>query len=196
LWFFNIFVKYRYINLNYYKTIIIYQGFYNNLNYNQIFLYLPVSIYIEKISFFYNLEGRLRKTLKVLTSSFYVFSDFEIMRSLFYFKNFFFKANFSILNFFYFITFFFSSFIDYSCLYFFSLYSFVYLYSFNTFSFFSEVFRFFFCKKFIVCNSLYNVKGKFWNIFIRNSSTLMIEHTYLRMLCFIINIFKNIYYIY
>lgn len=110
------------ISFDFTKSFLIYQGFFDiSLFLQNLFLFLPVSSFIEKSSFFFNLEGKLRKSSLIFFPSFYSFSDVEIFRSFFYFKNFFLESNFSFLDFFYFINFFFYFFIDYSCIYFFDL---------------------------------------------------------------------------
>lgn len=147
------------ISLKLVDSLIVYQGFFDfTLVLNNVFLFLPVSSFVERVCFFINLEGRLRKSSLIFFPSFYSFSDSEIFRSFFYFKNYFLKNNFSILDFFYFITFFFFFFIDYTCLYFFKLN--LNFFKFNFFGFFS-FFSIFFFKRFLFINSFVYKKNNF-----------------------------------
>lgn len=147
------------ISMDFSSSLIVYQGFFDLTFFlKNVFLFLPVSSFVERVCFFINLEGRLRKSSLVFFPSFYSFSDSEIFRSFFYFKNFFIRNNFSILDFFYFITFFFFFFIDYTCLYFFKFN--LKFFKFISISFFSY-FSIFFCKRFLFINSIVFRKNNF-----------------------------------
>jgi len=51
------------LNFRFENSIVIYQGCFDFYSlFKGIFLYMPVSIYIERFNFFINLEGRLRKS--------------------------------------------------------------------------------------------------------------------------------------
>lgn len=62
---------------------VIYQGFHSTILINDSHILLPIGVYTEVESFFLNLEGRLRKTSKVITSNIYSnFSNTEIFQLL------------------------------------------------------------------------------------------------------------------
>lgn len=98
------------------NSFIIYQGSFktNSLLFNKANLIFPVSSYVERNSIYLNLEGRLRFTKKVITPFKFVFSDFEIMRALFFVRKRFFINNFSKINDFYKTMLFFSAIISYN----------------------------------------------------------------------------------
>lgn len=77
---------------------------------------LPASIYVEKISTFLNLEGRLRNTKKAVSTFKYVQNDWEIFKVIFLFKNFLVQENFSIIG--KTILQFFIKIVNYSCCFF------------------------------------------------------------------------------
>lgn len=92
--------SYNNINDN---AFIIYQGSLktNTSLFNKANLIFPVSTYVERSSTYLNLEGRIRFTKKVITPFKFVFSDFDIVRALFFVRKRFFINNFSKINDFY-----------------------------------------------------------------------------------------------
>lgn len=74
--------------LEFKDSFLIYQGFFDTVFFfKSVFLFLPVSSFIERTCLFFNIEGSLRKSNFIFFPSFYSFSDSEIFRSFFYFKN-------------------------------------------------------------------------------------------------------------
>jgi hypothetical protein len=50
------------LNLNFVNTFFVYQGSFNFSN--DFFIIFPTSIFVEKFSYFLNLEGKIRKSYK------------------------------------------------------------------------------------------------------------------------------------
>lgn len=111
-----------YSNLNV-DSFIVYQGSLKiNTNlFNKANLIFPVSTYVERNSSYMNLEGRIRFTKKIITPFKFVFSDFEIMRALFFVRSRYFLNNFSKLTDFYKVTGYFSNIIVYNSILLFNL---------------------------------------------------------------------------
>lgn len=86
----------------------------NSIIFNRADLIFPVSVYVERNAHYLNLEGRLRSAKKIITPFRFIFTDFEIMRALFFVKRRFYLNNFSKLNDFYKTTSIFTSLIDYN----------------------------------------------------------------------------------
>jgi len=94
----------------------IYQGpFLNHLPRFDIFL--PITTPIERISSYSNLEGRFRKTRKIINSYMYSFTDLEILQALTILKRFKIYYNFSLCYSFYNTFKFFHNVINYFCIY-------------------------------------------------------------------------------
>jgi NADH dehydrogenase/NADH:ubiquinone oxidoreductase subunit G len=62
-------------------------------------LVLPVSMFFEQVGFFYNIEGKYRKSLKVVDTTFFIYNSNELMKALYIF------FKFKIHNLFFFIKF-------------------------------------------------------------------------------------------
>lgn len=77
-------------NFNFLYSFIIFQGNFESNFGLKPFLCLPSLLYVEVDSFYFNLEGRLRQTKKVLSKPSFIFSDFDIIKVLFFFKGIFF----------------------------------------------------------------------------------------------------------
>lgn len=105
------------------QSFLVYLGFFKAHNFiiSKSNIILPVTTYIEKISSFLNLEGRLRIGKKSVIPFRTVFSEIFIIDALHFLKRRFFLHNFSKISSFYFILGFFSKFIDYKCFFNFSL---------------------------------------------------------------------------
>lgn len=108
------------LNFNFKESFIIFQGSFQNAlkSLKQTFLVFPVSIFIENVFTFLNLEGLVRKTKKAITINSLIFNDSELLKSLFFYKDFFFKSNFSVLIYFYKTMFLFKDIINYMCFFF------------------------------------------------------------------------------
>lgn len=154
-----------FIKLNIINSLILYQGSFNTINLLKIFLILPTSIFVEKVSIFINLEGRLRKTYKAIASSNLIFNDFEVIKAIYFFKNFYFSFYFTCLNVnqkiiknFLFIH----LYIDYSC-----IFNFPYLS--NLYNFFSCFFANlkFFIHKLKILNGIFSIDFDYSKIFLQ-----------------------------
>lgn len=101
----------------------VYQGsfFEHSLFFDAVHLIFPVSIYTERVSSFINLEGLLRRTAKAVAPYRFVYSDWEIVQALYFYKLSFFPYNFSIIPNFAFFQEFSRTLVDYSCLFFFPI---------------------------------------------------------------------------
>ena len=97
------------------NSLILYQGSFDLDIYKQFFIILPVSIFVEKVSFYYNLEGRLRRTTKAVSVPRIIVSDGEVFKALFFFKNWYIFSNFSLLGGSYTFSFFFIEILSYVC---------------------------------------------------------------------------------
>ena len=130
------------LNFNFKESFVIFQGsFQNSLkSLKQTFLIFPVSIFVENIFIFLNLEGLVRKTKKAVSINSSLFNDSELIKALFFYKDFFFKSNFSILSNFYKTMFLFVDIINYMCFFFSSFLQNIF---YNFFSFSSVVVVFF-----------------------------------------------------
>lgn len=92
---------------------VVFQGSFNDFIIpSLVFLVFPVSIYIEKLSIYLNIEGRLRFANVVNPQG---YSDLDICIALYFFKLLFVPNNFSVFSNFYFLLNFFFCLIDYSC---------------------------------------------------------------------------------
>jgi NADH-quinone oxidoreductase chain G len=100
-------------------NFVVYQGSFQEssqlLNFSLIF---PVTVYTERLSTYLNIEGKIRRTQKAISCFFFVYSDWEIFRALFFFRSLFYSSNFSILENFFYLVSFFTDLISYSCLFF------------------------------------------------------------------------------
>lgn len=100
-------------------NFIVYQGSFRDsvLSFKNANLIFPVSTFVERISYFINIEGRIRNTKKVLSKITEVsnFTDVEIFNALFVYLKQVKLDNFSKLSNFYFIMSFFSNVINYKC---------------------------------------------------------------------------------
>lgn len=104
------------------SNFLVYQGsFYSTTSFFSFLnLVFPVSIYTERISSFLNIEGRLRRTQKAIETAL-VYSDWEVLKALFIFRNNFFSFNFSVFGFdLSLMQNFFNNLIDYSCIFFYN----------------------------------------------------------------------------
>lgn len=108
------------LNFIFKESFVIFQGSFQNAlkSLKQTFLIFPVSIFVENIFTFFNLEGLVRKTKKAITSNVSLFNDNELIKALFFYKDFFLKSNFSILTSFYKTVFLFVDSINYMCFFF------------------------------------------------------------------------------
>lgn len=147
-------------------NFIVYQGnFFNDVK--NVSLFFPSSIFVEKQGNVLNIEGRLRKFVKVISSV--VFSDSEILEVLFIFKNFFFK--------FFLLHSFFNEILDYSCFFLsvLNLYKNLLKSFFETFFF--ELFFFNFKTFFFSSGLLVRFIDNYYNfdIFSKNSRTMSLS---------------------
>lgn len=103
-----------------YSFFSVYQGIFfgSNAFFESINLVFPVAAFSERVSTFLNIEGRLRRTSKAIIPFFYVHTDVEVLKALFFFKNTFYFFNFSIMVNFNYIMQFFHNIVDYSCFFF------------------------------------------------------------------------------
>lgn len=101
----------------------VYQGsfFEQSTFFNGVHMLLPVSLYVERVSSFLNMEGLLRRTSQALTPYRFVYRDWEILQALAYYKLAFFPNTFTLLGDFVFFKEFFSKLVDYACLFFFNI---------------------------------------------------------------------------
>lgn len=108
------------LNFNFKESFVIFQGSFQNAlkSLKQTFLIFPVSIFVENVFTFINLEGLVRKTKKAITINSSLFNDHELLKALFFYKDFFFKSNFSVLTHFYKTAFLFVDTINYMCFFF------------------------------------------------------------------------------
>lgn len=101
------------------NQFIVYQGSFRDsvLSFKKANLIFPVSTFVERISYFINIEGRIRNTKKVLSNvtEGSNFTDIEIFNALFIYLKQVKLDNFSKLSNFYFIMSFFSNIISYKC---------------------------------------------------------------------------------
>lgn len=96
----------------------IYQGsFMDSYLLLNISLFFPVSIYVEKVSMYLNIEGRLRFTKRAISPFKLVYTDLDVIKSFFFFRNSIFTFNFFFRDFLR-LSFFFKHLIDYCCLFF------------------------------------------------------------------------------
>lgn len=100
------------------KDFIVFQGSFQNSFLQFTSLVFPTSIYTEKVSFYLNLEGRFRKSQKVISCFKYLATDFDIMKSLYFFKSIYSISNYSIMFDFKILSVFFNKLINYSCSFF------------------------------------------------------------------------------
>lgn len=105
------------------KSFLVYLGFFkaNNFLLNRANIILPVSTYMERVSTFLNLEGRLRIARKAIIPFKSILHDIFVVNALFFLKRRFFSYNFSRIFRFYFVLQFFLNFIDYRCFFNFNL---------------------------------------------------------------------------
>jgi hypothetical protein len=108
------------LNFNFKESFVVFQGSFQNAlkSLKQTSLIFPVSIFVENVFTFLNLEGLVRKTKKAVTINFSLFNDGELLKALFFYKDFFFKSNFSVLTHFYKTVFLFVDSINYMCFFF------------------------------------------------------------------------------
>jgi hypothetical protein len=101
----------------------VYQGsfFEHSSFFDSVHLLLPVSIYVERVSSFINMEGLFRRTSKAITPYRFIYADWEILQALSYYKLSFFSDSFSFVTDFAFFKEFFSKLVDYACLFFFNI---------------------------------------------------------------------------
>lgn len=140
---------------------VVFQGSFQSNFFNFVNLVFPIYLYIERISFFLNLEGRFRKSQKIVSSFKYVSDDIDLVKTLFFLKLFFFPDNLSLFKDFKFMSLFFVNIIDYSCSFF------------NFLSFISKINNlgldlfapFLYCFLFINKNSIYFVNSLFSRVF-------------------------------
>jgi molybdopterin-dependent oxidoreductase-like protein len=98
------------------ESFVVYQGSFQELDFFlNVSLVFPVSIYVERSAFFFNLEGRLRKVKKAISAFKFVYSDLEIFKILFFFKSLIVEFNFLFLKSFGNFMIFLQNIIDYSC---------------------------------------------------------------------------------
>lgn len=104
------------------EDLVIFQGSHSPspvqvLNFEKLLL-LPTALYVERLSTYLNLEGRVRTTRLALATHSLVLSDVEVMRALILLKRKLIPSNFSLLNNFYESTGFFKFIINYNCCFF------------------------------------------------------------------------------
>jgi len=104
-------------------SFTVYQGsfFEHSAFFDDVHLIFPVSIYTERVSSFINMEGLLRRTAKAVAPYRFVYTDWEIIQALFFYKLSFFPSNFSIISNFLFFQEFSRTLVNYSCLFFFPI---------------------------------------------------------------------------
>jgi hypothetical protein len=109
--------SFNFLNNN--NGFVVYQGFFKNNSFffNNLNLIFPVSIYVEQVSTYLNMEGRFRTTRQVVSS--FIHSDWEVVQILNFFSksiasssiSFFFNVLFDL-------NFFFYNFVNYNCVFF------------------------------------------------------------------------------
>jgi len=70
------------------NTFFVYHGIFKNTNFlfNNANLILPAISYIERVATYLNIEGRIRRTKKVIIPFKFMFTEFDIVKGLIFIK--------------------------------------------------------------------------------------------------------------
>jgi len=98
------------------RIFSVYQGLFRNTTFlfNNANLILPTTSYTERVATYMNIEGRIRRIKKAIVPFKFLFTEFDIVKGLFFIKKKKIRHNFSILKNFYFLSFF-KNLILYTC---------------------------------------------------------------------------------
>lgn len=58
------------LNFNFYNSLFVFQGSFDFFDFDNFFLVFPSSIFTESFNFFFNIEGRYVKLIKLLVHFF------------------------------------------------------------------------------------------------------------------------------